>query len=234
VEVSPLESFAMDIQATVNTYDLVMNTIKLRHKILLDLVTANPRPFPDWACYEFAMLEVRMICETFAIGCLVAHGDIQATRSGRLPHTYQADLIINTLEKLHPNFYPRPTQQIVENGVVTGWREILDGYLTQEDLVKSYRRAANFLHVSDLRDILAGKQKPFDLNSVLLWANKVVVLLNHHNIFLIDPPDVITPVGPDGTPMPQRQIVSVMNPRDQGVTVHWMHRADTVAGFRSD
>ena len=84
----------MDRQAVVNTYANLMSAIKSRINILRDLI-ANPRRYPDLIIMEFIQLQIRMICETLAIGCLVAHGDIKATRSGRLTKTYKADLIIN-------------------------------------------------------------------------------------------------------------------------------------------
>jgi hypothetical protein len=86
----------MDKQAVVNTYANLMTPIKSRLNILRDLI-ADHRRYPDLIVMEFTQLQIRMICETLTIGCLVAHGDLKATRSGKLTKTYQADYIINEL-----------------------------------------------------------------------------------------------------------------------------------------
>jgi hypothetical protein len=151
----------MDRQAVVNIYANLMSAIKSRINILRDLI-ANHRRYPDLIVMEFIQLQIRMICETLAIGCLVTHGDIKASRSGKLTKTYKADLIINELERLHPDFYPRPTNQTTKNGLV-GWEDISDPYLTKAELVASYRRTGNFLHIGHLQEVLSGKERTVDL-----------------------------------------------------------------------
>lgn len=83
----------MDTQAVLNTYANLMASIKSRQSILRDLIS-NPRRYPELIVMELAQLQIRMISETLALGCLVAHGDIKATRSGKLTKTYKADYII--------------------------------------------------------------------------------------------------------------------------------------------
>jgi hypothetical protein len=162
---------------------------------------------------------MRMICETLAIACLVAHGDIKATKSGKLTKTYQADYIINELEKLHPDFYPRPTKQTTKNGLI-GWEDITDPYLTKAELVASYRHTGNFLHVGDLQEVLSGKQRTLDLNPAVAWANKLVTLLNHHNIHLADPPER-RKHSPSAKPIVTRQIVAMMQGTNGQVSAHF-------------
>jgi hypothetical protein len=57
---------------------------------------------------DAGFLELRMICELIAFGCLIAHGDIKATRSGKFIGKYQADFFVKALSDLHPDFYPKP------------------------------------------------------------------------------------------------------------------------------
>ena len=207
---------AMNVQDTLNLYSDLMVQIKSRHNVLIDIADNHPH-FPLWAKAEIIQLQVRLICETFALACLVAHGDVVGSRSARMQSAYQADFIIKALESLHPYFYPRPTKQIVKNGKVVGWDEVNDReYLTKDELLKSYREAADFLHLGDLRDIQTRKQKPFDVAAIQKWSNKVVGLLNHHNIFLADPPDEKPKLRPDGVPVPKRQILAMMQSTNNG------------------
>src|ERR1700731_861855 len=60
---------------------------------------------------DFCYLQIRMICELVAIGCLVAHGDIKQTGSKNLQEQWSAAKIMDALDKLHPHFYPRPVKQ---------------------------------------------------------------------------------------------------------------------------
>src|SRR5215211_5690148 len=65
-------------------------------------------PFPGPIVREFCYLQLRMLCELIALGCLVAHGDIRAAQSKDLQKEWSAYRIMDALEKLHPGFYPRP------------------------------------------------------------------------------------------------------------------------------
>jgi hypothetical protein len=116
------------------------------------------------------------------LACLVAHGDVQGARSARLASAYQADFIMNTLEKLHPTFYPRPTTQIIENGKVVRWEDIEQGYLTKSELIKDYRDAADHLHVGPISELSPNKPKVLDLIAITAWFGKRTRLLTHHNI----------------------------------------------------
>lgn len=54
---------------------------------------------------EFCYLQLRMICEVIAFGCLVIHGTLMGIKPG-LMTTYKASYIVKELEKLNPLFYP--------------------------------------------------------------------------------------------------------------------------------
>ncbi|MGO9774143.1 MAG: hypothetical protein ACLPSW_32220 [Roseiarcus sp.] len=211
----PFLGLAMDeVQRTLETYAQLMMDIRTRHQLLRE-VLVDQRGLPLWAAVEFMQLQIRLICETFALACLVAHGDILATRSGKLASTYQADVIMNTMEKLHPHFYPRPINQIIQNGKPVSMTDVKDGFLTKPEMLKSYYETARFVHIGDLKTVLKGKPKPVDLNSMAMWAQKLFVLLNTHQIYLADSPN--EPPGPpglDGVPVPKRQLGVVMQAQD--------------------
>jgi hypothetical protein len=66
---------------------------------------------------------------------------VEGARSARLSAAYQADLIMNSLEKLHPRFYSRPTTQHLRDGKPFRIEDIKEGFLTKQELLKSYRDA---------------------------------------------------------------------------------------------
>jgi hypothetical protein len=113
-------------------------------------------------------------------------------------------------------FYPRPTKQILTNGVPTGIEDITDGFLTKDEMLKSYREAAGFLHVGNLADFLANEQAQNDRKTVLIWVRKLTKLLSCHSIFLADRPDEWEGWKPNafasGEAAPRYQIMVLMNP----------------------
>jgi hypothetical protein len=46
---------------------------------------------------EYSYLQLRMLCELIALGCLTAHGEIKATQAPKLQKEYAADKIIKRL-----------------------------------------------------------------------------------------------------------------------------------------
>ena len=97
----------MDKRAALAAYCKLMEVIKIRTGVILFLAN-EPTGLPPFSVSELLQLQVRMICETLAKACLILHGDIAGAKSARLTTAYQADLIMNALEKLHASFYPKP------------------------------------------------------------------------------------------------------------------------------
>jgi hypothetical protein len=137
---------------------------------------------------EFCYFQLRMICELIALACLTAHGDIQETKSNRLQESYQADLIIKALTKLHSKFYPTPSKQS-EMKLDGKWQRtyLADGFLTKQELLTLYRECGNFLHWGS-HSLVVTKQRPMpDLSRIQQYSSKIWRLLDHHEIQLIDP-----------------------------------------------
>ncbi len=89
-------------------YAELMAEIKLRTEAI-DVVLGRQVPLRAKIAEELCYLQLRMICETIAIGCLLVHGDISAKKSD-LMKSYKADWIIKQLTELHPRFYPYPLE----------------------------------------------------------------------------------------------------------------------------
>lgn len=177
----------METKEILAAYCGLMQGIKLRTALMRDLGT-NQRGLPPYCVAEIMQLQIRKVSETLAIACLLAHGDVEGARSARLTSAYQADFIMHALEKLHRRFYPRATRQGLRDGKPFKIEDIKDGFLTKPELLKSYRYAADFLHMGDINDLLANKLKTIDGTAIGVWLGKLTLLLNHHVIFLADPP----------------------------------------------
>jgi|SRR5579872_1853308 len=201
----------MKIHAVLKPYCNLMQDIKIRTDAMIKLAKNRSR-LPEVVLIESQQLQIRMISETLALACLFVHGDVKGARSARLTKAYQADFIMNALENLHPRFYPRPTNQIIREGKPVGIEDIKDDFLTKDEMLKSYREAASFLHVGNLNDLLANETAVNDHQAVSTWLKRLIRLLNHHCIYIADDPEYhASPLRfTGGEPAPQFQIIVQM------------------------
>lgn len=94
---------------------------------------------------EFSYLQLRMICETIALGCLAAHGHISDLQSQTMQNEWSADRIMKRLEKLNPEFFPRAVNML--KGETADWHfDTIKDALTKPELLKIYYRCDAALH----------------------------------------------------------------------------------------
>jgi hypothetical protein len=177
-----------DREAIGRSYCEVMEEIKRRSSVVETAInrrTGLPGDIAGELCY----LQLRMVCELIAVGCLIAHGDIEATQTKKLRKAYEPDVIIKTLERLHPEFYPQPSKQINDDKGNFAYRvePITSGFLTKTELIKLWAECGSFLHRGGLKALQSPTPKLFDFNQINAWYAKIVTLLGHHQIQLIDP-----------------------------------------------
>lgn len=145
--------------------------------------TFKNQVYPSSIVVDFTYLQLRMLCETVALICLVAHGDIDASRTSKLHKDYAADNIIKKLEQLHANFYPHPVT--VSQGVGTMHIErIQSGFLTKSELVSLYHECGTKLHRGSLVKFRSTSPQAYntDIARIQVWREKFVILLNCHHI----------------------------------------------------
>ena len=172
-----------DVAQAARLYADLMEEIKRRTGIIQGVLDGAYK-MPSIAGFELCYVQLRKICEIFSLACLAAHGDIPAVKTKLLQKTYNADLIIKQLANLHPNFYPVPgaqrldpkTQKPVEVIPITS------GFLTKGDLLSLYGECGNYLHRGSIRQLIANREPSLDFKKVKEWTDKIVKLLNHHQI----------------------------------------------------
>ncbi|HTT12502.1 MAG TPA: hypothetical protein VMG60_16595 [Burkholderiaceae bacterium] len=136
---------------------------------------------------EFGYLQLRMLGESIALACLVAHGDIKETITTKLQKEFAADSIIKALERLHANFYPRP---VVVRRTATGVHieRSTAGFLTRRELVDLYHQCGDRLHRGSLVKFRSEAPRRMEAERVKLrgWREKFVALLTTHHIASLD------------------------------------------------
>lgn len=189
-------------QKAINAYAVLMDEIRTRMdsiQTFADPKIALPAPTRAEACF----LQVRMICEMIALGCLVAHDDMQEVKAARLQKAYEADFIVRALERLHPDFFPVPhTVKIRDNAfneqAGLHYEPLTEGFLSKEKLVRIYRRAGAVLHRGSLQVTFSN---PRDQNALLSEVEEaqtqIVGLLRAHHIMTRDRNHVLVCSIPD-------------------------------------
>lgn len=135
-------------------YANIMEEIKIRISAI-DAGTSRTLNLPAQIVKEHCYLQIRMICELIALGCLVAHGDI-TTNSKGIHKQWAADKIMDELEKLHPDFYPIPSLQ-TGGTRPSGLTPRIPHPLPKDELLKLYGLCGNTLHRGSVKNLL--KQK---------------------------------------------------------------------------
>ncbi|WP_298194789.1 hypothetical protein [Novosphingobium sp.] len=107
----------------------------------------------NWAprmIQEFCYLQLRLLCETVALGCMVAHGDVTGTN---IQKRYEPAVLIARLEALNPDFFPKGVRFRFEpTGVRLGDHPVPQ--LTKEELVKLWNISGTFLHRGTAKRVL--------------------------------------------------------------------------------
>jgi hypothetical protein len=163
----------------------LMEEIKRRTDVVLGVIQGHV-PVPQIVGVELVYLQLRMICELLALACLTAHGDVPETTSKRLTKAYNADQIMNALERLHPNFYPVPGRQVRNQaGQVVEIAAVNEPYLAKRDLQRLYGECGDFLHRGNLEQFMKGRSLP-KFSQLESWLKTITILLSHHQIQLFD------------------------------------------------
>ena len=171
---------------TVKLYTSLMEEIKIRiHTI--NTLAGGPTELMPIIVQEICFLQLRLICELIALGCLAAHGDIKATEASKFRKEYSADKILTQLQGLHSDFYPFPTRDITppgKGGSVIQLELLKDGnFLKKFELLKLYGQTGNHLHRGSMKKLLS-PSTPINssYSEISKWAIKIVDLLEFHTI----------------------------------------------------
>jgi hypothetical protein len=134
---------------------------------------------------EASYLHLRMICETIALVCIIAHEGFSDLAAVNLKDAYAADKIINALSKLHDRFYPQPI--IVERraGSRMSIRDNTIEHLSKEELKAVYHKCGGVLHRGTPMKIRTGEEIEKDWIAYVIKQTQLAVnLLAHHALVM--------------------------------------------------
>lgn len=169
----------------LSEYQLLMNEVKYRFKLILQLLK-HDAPYPDDIIKEFCFLQIRMVCELVGLGCLLAHAGIKGAQTSQLRKAWSPERIISELEKLHPNFFPEAfTLKKTPDGGISIAIENKPGYLTKDELITLHGLCGQVLHRGSIERLRARAPAPRSgRKETVEWTQKLLNLLDRHVIFL--------------------------------------------------
>lgn len=172
----------MQIQDT-RPYVTAMEQIKRRVDVIYACIDGRLN-LNGPARVETATLQLRMAIETVALASLVANKELFQIHSLRFEKHWKPNDIIRELERLNPRFYPTPIRASEPDGRGVRTHEPLsDGFLTKQELVEVHGRCGDLLHARNpFRPSVNYEEF---LGNVLSWTDRVVKLLNTHEIRLL-------------------------------------------------
>jgi len=168
-------------QLALDLYRGLMEEAKSR-AFSINTITNDQRGLPSHLVREYCYLQLRMLCEIVALGCLVAHGDIVASGPASLRKAYVPDDIFRSLGELHPDFFPVPVRPV---RTAIGWD--INKYegppaLTKKELVEVWGKCGDVLHRGNLRRLVGPKRDELDDKQVGKWGQQILNLLSAHTI----------------------------------------------------
>ncbi|MGO9935343.1 MAG: hypothetical protein ACLPV8_26495 [Steroidobacteraceae bacterium] len=161
----------------------LMDEARIRIHAIRDVVQAKDSWVPR-LLQEFVYLQLRILCEIIAVGCLVAHGDI--TQRDTLK-SWKLTEIMRALENLNADFFPKGIRIRVDSVGVH-----LDDYnvpqLSKTELIRLWEQSGNVLHRGSAKRLLSETGKPIvvNLDPIIEDSLKIKNLLEEHIISSAD------------------------------------------------
>lgn len=170
----------------INLYCAVMEDIKRRTAVVWSFLNGKSLTIYKATTIESACLQIRKILELIALSSLVANNAEFAAQNEKFAKVWNARLILNDLERLNPQFYPKPIREVpgTTPGVKNNLQDITDGFLTKDEFLKIYEKCGGIMH----SDNPYGGKTDYHYydESIPKWMEKIRILLNTHTIHLIN------------------------------------------------
>jgi hypothetical protein len=176
-------------------YCALMQEIKDRTNAIR-LAAGGQLPVHPRIAVELSYLQLRMVCELIALASVMAHGDLGVVLSAKIRDEDRPGALLKLLEKIHPDCYPHPIRQILNDaGEVGSIDDIHTGFLKRDELPRLYGLCGNELHQGKLEKIGRFPEPEKSYTVILSWYEKILRLLGNHRIKIYNSPDAEIWVG---------------------------------------
>jgi hypothetical protein len=170
-------------------YAALLDDVKLRLKVVNDLLGRSDILLPSSTAIESAALQLRMVLESVVFGSLIANQTTYAAVHADFAKDWHAGRLLKKLAAIHPHFYPKP--QVI----AASWRPGIKAeisprsagtYLAEDEFAAQYHRLGALVHAPNPYGI----RRDYDAILAELHAlrRRVDMLLHLHTIALVDRP----------------------------------------------
>lgn len=163
----------------------LMEEIKGRTKVIQSILKNETSTLFPQTNLELVYLQFRKILELIALGSLVANRNEFELQKSKFDKAYHAGDILKSIQKVNPEFYPKPVVLIDRHApnTIGEFKHIEEGYLRKNELIKVYGMCGSVLHaVNPYRKKLDFQKYN---NAIPEFLRKIIRLLNCHNIHLV-------------------------------------------------
>ena len=172
------------INHELSRYCELMAEVKGRTEAITDMLRGLTTTTYKATNIEFMCLQIRKMLELISMGSLVLNKDEFEAIGQKYTQYWNARLILREIERLNPDFYPIPIQDVPSSrlGVATDLQTKTSGYLTREDFVKVYEKCGKMMHANNP----FGSQADLEYYTAMIpvWEDLIIGLLNSHVIHL--------------------------------------------------
>lgn len=170
-----------------SAYARCIEEIKKRIEVVNCFTTMKCRAVYLATQVECISLQIRKILELIALASMSANLSEYRKYRKSFQRDWNGKRILETLEEANPRFYPKPTRQIVDpdTNTVIRTEDIKSGFLTRDDYITLYDTCCDLLHADNPFGQHERDSESF-LRAAPSWINKIIILLSHHQIQLID------------------------------------------------
>lgn len=170
----------------------LMDEVRLRVELVARLVEDCEQWRPQFL-QEICWLQLRMICETIAIACLLAHGDVKGRNQldRQKPHE-----IFTIMKDINPDFFPKPIIVTVKDGHAKVKQRDDRQFMAAKDLEKLWNMAGDRLHRGKSWHVVSQRKDgpTVSLDAITQPTTDLIQLLQRHvicgigvkNLFLVD------------------------------------------------
>jgi hypothetical protein len=172
-------------QQSIDLYHALMS--EARHRIdTLNFILTGGTQLPEAIVQELCYLQIRMLCETIALGCLAAHGDIVRPRMKTFEKEWSPKRIMEKLEVLNPDFFPQQMALTIDGARQANISaNTKPSALKKGELTALWNKCGGLLHRGTLKTIMKFDQQlhgKIDVNDIVNAAQKIEDLLGSHLI----------------------------------------------------
>ncbi len=170
----------------IDLYVKLMEEIKFRSEAVHEIIIKTKTTSYPATNVEFCCLQIRKILELIALANLVANKHHFEEQKAKFEKFWRAKKILEDIEKLNPDFYPKPINEVEDPNpkIKKRLEDLKDGFLTRDEFVEVYDKCSGVIHATNpYSSELNFAEYEKDIPN---WLSKTRRLLNSHVIRLVN------------------------------------------------